>query len=925
VSPAPQPLYPPLQNDLLACAARGEVFDAKGSTIQAAFIADLCSGRPEATIHPRGVRVKNACLDGLLDLDGATVANPLYLIDSKIPNGVTIQDAVIRTFVLEGSSVGSIAGRRVTVGGLLNLNRCSLGSVALHDARIQGSVAAEGARLRSTEEFGFAADRIAVTGSLFLRKGFRCSSGITLVDCEIGGSLDLTESALRRPGKAVIRGYRASIGGGALFSHARIRGEIQLGAAHIGGSMEFVGSRLRNPRGRTLNLEGVRTGVAILFWQGFMSCGQIRLAFADVGGNVEFDNATLIQESAPSPDPPCCLHAHGLRTKSHVRIIASKCTGQIILARAGIGGDLTIRKSEFWTAGARPVNGSGGGELFVATGANISGEATFISSSFGGQILLAQSGIGLSLGFQGGSINTHAKANFSFLGSDATIGGAVYFSDGFTTNGGIRFTRADITGQVSLISCTAKRFEMDGAKVHGGLSAGGKGTVQEGLSLAGSEIDGPVTMDEVTVFQGVNFARANLKSSLKLTSKFDCRGEFSLVSARILGSLIAESTSLALFIGPEKADRKDIPGSGVALRGDGAQVQGDINFRHADIVGTVRFRNADVSGDLDFAGAKISAWHGRALRLTGARVGGGLYLRNGFTTDGAIRLARARVNGILDFTASVIGPADPPLLAPLMAIDAQGLDVQGVMILRALGKRSAGTVSFNNARIGRLVDDWRSWKQFHYRIDGLEFKVVEQSRTLRVSRDEGEPSKTEGPMTLRQRIEWLHDQQDWNVQPYEHIARVFRDGGFEADAQKVLIRKSQHLREKGGLTRSATVKNWLLDHLLSYGYNPWRSLIPMALMLLIGFWVFQSALTAHALIPKDKTDKTEFNRFAYSLDAFIPLVNLKQREAFVYVRPSNLSSGQFVFFQTYFWVHTGLGWILTTVAAAGLTGLIKKE
>jgi hypothetical protein len=104
----------------------------------------------------------------------------------------------------------------------------------------------------------------------------------------------------------------------------------------------------------------------------------------------------------------------------------------------------------------------------------------------------------------------------------------------------------------------------------------------------------------------------------------------------------------------------------------------------------------------------------------------------------------------------------------------------------------------------------------------------------------------------------------------------------------------------------------------------------MLILVVLGAGVFERAYQSKVLILKDSAKTGEagpaFNRFAYSVDAFVPLVNLKQREAFVYVRPTEDSgAGRYLWFQIYFWVHTALGWVLTTLGAAGLSGLVKKE
>ena len=63
---------------------------------------------------------------------------------------------------------------------------------------------------------------------------------------------------------------------------------------------------------------------------------------------------------------------------------------------------------------------------------------------------------------------------------------------------------------------------------------------------------------------------------------------------------------------------------------------------------------------------------------------------------------------------------------------------------------------------------------------------------------------------------------------------------------------------------------------------------------------------------EDHTPK--FNPFIYSLDAFVPLINLHQ-EQFRFPKGRLLRS--------YLWIHIACGWVLTTLLVVGLTGLVR--
>ena len=65
----------------------------------------------------------------------------------------------------------------------------------------------------------------------------------------------------------------------------------------------------------------------------------------------------------------------------------------------------------------------------------------------------------------------------------------------------------------------------------------------------------------------------------------------------------------------------------------------------------------------------------------------------------------------------------------------------------------------------------------------------------------------------------------------------------------------------------------------------------------------------------------KFNALMYSIDMFIPIVDLRQ-ESYWLPRYSKEHGWIYVI---YMWIHIAFGWILTTLGVVGLTGIVKKE
>jgi hypothetical protein len=65
----------------------------------------------------------------------------------------------------------------------------------------------------------------------------------------------------------------------------------------------------------------------------------------------------------------------------------------------------------------------------------------------------------------------------------------------------------------------------------------------------------------------------------------------------------------------------------------------------------------------------------------------------------------------------------------------------------------------------------------------------------------------------------------------------------------------------------------------------------------------------------------KFNNWVYSVDTFVPFVNLHQEEYWL----PDASRPRGWFFRGYIWIHIILGWVFSTLAALSLTGIVRKE
>ncbi|GAA0782970.1 hypothetical protein E1180_07875 [Roseibium denhamense] len=420
------------------------------------------------------------------------------------------------------------------------------------------------------------------------------------------------------------------------------------------------------------------------------------------------------------------------------------------------------------------------------------------------------------------------------------------------------------------------------------------------------------------------------------------------------------------------------------LNGQGAKITGGVSLRNANTTGEVAFASAEIGGQLSCAGATLDGGRRDALNAQGAKITGDVILLNSMTT-GEVSFSGAEIGGQLSFTGVSLDGKDG------YALNVQRLVVKDSFFWCDI-KRVAGRANFEAAHAADLVDDAPSWDK------------VERLRLVGFTYD-----TLVGPYDLAMRKAWLAKGArllgDFHPQPYQQLAKFFRDSGHRFEAREILVekefrqkRETRHgrlrhairLRKQTGSDRaeiSARFFNdphWFGDrislYLTGYGYKPWRSLI--ALLVLFGLaaigaklvweqgdfapnsdilltspsWqyyanatgsngkdLFQNPARCWARGP-DQTmadrnglpsgtnpppapdhpgrDYETFSSLYYGIDLVVPIINLGQTDAWA---PSTTRGPAGVWFFYLSKVLIALGWIITAIAAAAVTGIIRKD
>jgi len=369
--------------------------------------------------------------------------------------------------------------------------------------------------------------------------------------------------------------------------------------------------------------------------------------------------------------------------------------------------------------------------------------------------------------------------------------------------------------------------------------------------------------------------------------------------------------------------RRDTIGPVEAAR---AAVHGDFTLGQGSYATLDLFR-ARVDGDLDLS---VGRFHGDgqpAVSVISAAVGGDALFHDGFQSDGMVDFRLSTVGGSLSFNSVqfVGGGAN--------GLNAERARVGGTLYWTDIITTPQTVLDLEDAQVGALWDDPASWpRPGHLMINGLIYK-----------------SFGEAPDDARLRLGWLALQPPgYRAQPFNQLAEVLHNGGREVESVTVMIAKRDERRRFGGLSAAQRIWQFLLKITIGYGYRPLRALWWIVAFVILGTVLFEWGYRAGLVTPTEggayksfvseggcPTHYPPFNSFVYSLENFLPLVDLHQAQHWrpnprhtrdhqvkLLGRARDFGKIEGSALRIYLWIHILGGWTLTPLFVAGITGLI---
>ena len=249
-------------------------------------------------------------------------------------------------------------------------------------------------------------------------------------------------------------------------------------------------------------------------------------------------------------------------------------------------------------------------------------------------------------------------------------------------------------------------------------------------------------------------------------------------------------------------------------------------------------------------------------------------------------------------------------------IDLTGTDIGNALILydTSNGKERSVVISkdskfvLSNANVGIIEDAEASWCEEASCESGNLVKT--EITNFKYESGDGLVVGNNTSFTDRS-VDWLlqwiksGENKDgrFNPKPYIQLALVVRESGDPVKADKILYEMQNHEATSTNTPLLRKVFLWLKWALIGYGYENWRALLPLSLLIAIG------AYLCPRLECIDQPSIPE--RIWFSVDKAIPVIELG-------ACPKEIKAENWI--KSYFYIHQAIGFILASFLVAGITG-----
>lgn len=462
-----------------------------------------------------------------------------------------------------------------------------------------------------------------------------------------------------------------------------------------------------------------------------------------------------------------------------------------------------------------------------------------------------------------------------FEGRSLRVAGDLTFAD--TRVGPVDLFGARVGGQLWLTGSHVdgtkpESYAIDAPSIHvtGGIYAW-RFTAVGGVNLWGAEIGASLEFHDATLSSPGDYPALRapgLAAELDVTIT-SCRidGQIDLFGVRVGGQLWLNDSHVQ---------------GGEASYGISApqiEVTGGCYARGLTVRGGLNLWGAAIRAGLELDGATLIAGDRPALRAPKLTVIGDVTLEERATIRGSVDLSSATVGGCLMLNYRARDEHEVSMSdSRVKTLHLEILSAEHV------------TVDLTNAAATSFLDTEKAWPTV-LKLDRLQYEAL---RPLLPAKD---------------RLRWLErNQHSDSPQPYEQLARQYREAGHDHDARTVLLAK--HRNRTRQLRFPFKAWGYLQDVTVGYGYRPVRALAWLAgLTVVVG-------VCSTVWPPRPVTASAPaFNPVAYALDVVLPILDLGQEKAY-----NAIGVGRIVV-----WIAILAGWLLASTVIASVTRSISRS
>ncbi|MCC7473815.1 MAG: hypothetical protein IT425_00345 [Pirellulales bacterium] len=860
---------------------------AECPTINADRIVWLCTDPAAAKIIPnRGVWVRGANIRGQLNLYRAQVPFSLAFYDCLFNNGINLGHAKMQEVDIRNCCSAAISARAVQVAENFYLLTTSIfGGLDLIDANLggdldmSGGLAFHGLNKEDLEKQGIAINLhdAKVGGDIKLADNFRAVGQVRLIGATIGRSLTCSGGRFREAGQTAVDARHLTVGGNVSFnSKCVVEGGVQLRRSKVSGDLDLDGGRFIAASNDAFNGDLVDVGGQLLMGDGYHAEGETRFVNATIASDFDADNGHFLNPQGDALSLDGAIIGRSLRIAADAASPTdeAKDLPPGFLARGCLRLWGTQVNQDILADGA--LFDSPTGTAILACNLKVASRVVLTGCKAKGTVNLFGADIEHELDLRGSSFDgQQTYGNIALWANAIKVRGHVYCNQTEGAEPPYRFVAHGLTSfQFATIGM---HWDLYGAEL---INPGG-----DALDASDCRVEGYVNVDTVKFVGRASFSRAKIDGLWILLHTVESENlELDMRFAHIW------------VIKDERLD--DWPPAG-KLQLEGLvydHFDDDSPLDVNDRLKWLRRQYAPLKHELakNFPTPSAASNHSQESATTPLTHDGARY--------GVVRTV---------YESPAPGMAAPSETADAITPDAIDRPNPPTAETASPSRSSA------SKEVGANVDD---------------------------SQDGTSPSDLAALDPSGRR---------YITQPYTQLAAVYRAIGQDEQASTVLVARAERLGELAPPFSAQAMWYRYLGRLIGYGYEPFRAIKIGLTIVAIGAIVFaigarrnlmaETKLAEQVLSGENELGLVSptyprFNALVYSLDVFLPFVDLNQvcywipgekpskprksRNCLMHLGTYSLKWSTLL--HCYLWFQTLAGWTLCTLLAAAVTGIVES-